>query len=364
MEGMGMKLSFWPNKKVLITGHTGFKGSWLSLWLLKLGAEPIGFALDPPTQPSFFEDADIASDMISIKGDVRDLRQLEDTIKTYRPEIVIHMAAQSLVRYSYENPLETYSTNIIGTGVVLEAVRKTDFIKAVLIITSDKCYNNNEWIWGYRESDPMGGYDPYSSSKGCAELITSAYRDSYFSTDKYKEHGVVVASARAGNVIGGGDWADDRLIPDIMKSILKNDGVKIRNPEAIRPWQHVLEPLFGYLTLSQKMYENGVEYSGGWNFGPEYSDCKSVDWITNEIGHYWGERFKCSIDKQNIHPHEANFLMLDCSKAKRRLGWHPHLDLKTTLEWVNEWYMGYSRSIESAHEIADYQISRYTEMLK
>jgi len=357
-----MMKAFWRNKKVLITGHTGFKGSWLSLWLQLLGAKPIGYALEPPSNPSFFVDGEIASGMASITADVRDLQALENTMRAHQPDIVLHLAAQSLVRYSYDHPLDTYTTNIIGTAMVLEAVRKTKVSRAVLIVTSDKCYDNKEWIWGYRESDPFGGYDPYSSSKGCAELITSAYRNSYFPTAQYNDHGITVASARAGNVIGGGDWADDRLVPDIFKSILSKKRVNIRNPRAVRPWQFVLEPLYGYLSLAQKMYESGVEYSGGWNFGPDYTDCKPVDWIVEELSKAWGKQFKWSIDKKD-NPHEANFLMLDCSKAKRRLKWKPLLDLKTALDWVNEWFICYSHNNKGVREIAEKQILRYMEMM-
>lgn len=362
VENLGIKPAFWKNKRVLITGHTGFKGSWLCLWLLHLGADVIGFALDPPTQPNLFRDAGIAQDIISIKGDVRNLKQVEDAIKSHRPEIVLHLAAQSLVRYSYKAPLETYSTNIIGTGVVLEAIRRTDTVKAVLIVTSDKCYDNKEWVWGYRESDPMGGYDPYSSSKGCAELITTAYRNSYFSAETYAEHGVAVASARAGNVIGGGDWAEDRLMPDIYKSILVDVPLIIRNPDAIRPWQFVLEPLAGYLMLAESLWQYGREFSGGWNFGPDYSDCRPVSWIVDQISRYWPNRFTWSVDTAK-QPHEAHFLMLDCSKAKRLLGWRPRLTLSTALEWVNDWYMEYSGNNKYVRQTVESQIVRYMEIL-
>jgi CDP-glucose 4,6-dehydratase len=259
MENMVVP-TFWSGKTVLVTGHTGFKGSWLSLWLQSMGAKVVGFALAPPTQPSLFVTANVAYGMTSIEGDIRDYAAVLAVFKQHRPEIVIHMAAQALVRYSYVNPVETYATNVMGTVHLFEAARQTGGVRAIVNVTSDKCYENREWVWGYRENEPMGGYDPYSSSKGCAELVTSAYRDSFFNPRDYALHGVAVASARAGNVIGGGDWAEGRLIPDIMRAITSGESVRIRNPHAIRPWQHVLEPLSGYLLLAQKLYQDGVAY--------------------------------------------------------------------------------------------------------
>ena len=360
MESVVMKKNFWNGKKVLITGHTGFKGSWMSLWLQKKGAHITGYALPPPTTPSFFETGNIEKDMISITGDVRDLQHLKTVVEKHRPEIIIHMAAQPIVRYSYSNPIETFSTNIMGTVNVLETVRQTDSVKVVLIITSDKCYDNKEWLWGYRENDPMGGHDPYSSSKGCAELITSAFRRSYFSKDNFKEHGVAVASARAGNVIGGGDWGHDRLVPDIMRAIMENQPVLIRNPHAHRPWQHVLEPLSGYMCLIKKLWENGEEFTGGWNFGPEDSDCKPVSWIMKNLDHLWDGSINWKLDSAD-NPHEATYLKLDCSKAKKLLGWFPKLKLATALEWVAEWYSIYFNS-KNIREISEKQISRYEKI--
>ena len=274
-----MNHSFWNGKRVLMTGHTGFKGSWLSLWLQSMDAQVVGYALAPPTDPSMFEVAEIGKGMLSIIGDIRDLKHLRAVFAEHKPEIVIHMAAQPLVRYSYIEPVETYSTNVMGTVNLLEVVRNTGSVKAVMNVTSDKCYENREWAWGYRENEAMGGYDPYSSSKGCAELVTAAYRNSYFHPEKYQQHGVAIASARAGNVIGGGDWAGDRLIPDILRAITEGKAVNIRNPYAIRPWQHVLEPLYGYLQLAQKLYEEGTAYAEGWNFGPNDENAKPVQWI-------------------------------------------------------------------------------------
>jgi CDP-glucose 4,6-dehydratase len=317
-----VKPSFWHEKVVLLTGHTGFKGSWLSLWLQSMGARVIGYALTPPTNPSLFVAASVAEGMTSIESDIRDFAALSTVFAKYQPEIVIHMAAQALVRYSYANPIETYSTNVMGTVHLLEAARLTNSVRAIVNVTSDKCYENHEWVWGYRENEPMGGYDPYSNSKGCAELVTAAYRSSYFNPSKFPEHSVALASARAGNVIGGGDWAKDRLIPDIMRAITQDKPVNIRNPHAIRPWQHVLEPLSGYLLLAQKLYEEGEAFCEGWNFGPDDEDAKPVSWIVDFLTKAWGENASWKLDDVD-HPHEAHYLKLDCSKVKARLDWHP-----------------------------------------
>jgi CDP-glucose 4,6-dehydratase len=305
-----------------------------------------------------FDAARVGENMHSIIADIRDLPTLQQSLQRAAPEIVIHMAAQPLVRYSYQNPVETYSTNVMGTVHVLEAVRNTPGVKAVVVITTDKCYENQEWLWGYREIDPMGGYDPYSNSKGCAELVTAAYRNSFFHREKYKQHGVALASVRAGNVIGGGDWADDRLIPDIMRAIVQGKPVNIRNPHAIRPWQHVLEPLSGYMLLAQKLYEDGVDYAEGWNFGPNDEDAKPVKWIVEKLTKTWGEGASWVLDGGD-HPHEAHYLKLDCSKAKIRLDWHPQWDLHTTLnsivQWNKHWLAGDNLQKVSLEHIADYQ---------
>ncbi len=340
-----MNRTFWQGKRVLLTGHTGFKGSWLSLWLQTLGAQVTGYALAPPTNPSLFEAAKVGEGMTSVIGDIRDLAHLNEAFAEHKPEIVIHMAAQSLVRYSYIEPVETYSTNVMGTVNLLEAVRGTNAVKAVVNVTSDKCYENREWVWGYRENEAMGGYDPYSNSKGCAELVTAAYRNSYFHPEKYKTHGVAVASARAGNVIGGGDWAEDRLIPDIMRAITQGKPANIRNPHAIRPWQHVLEPLSGYLLLAQKLYEENAAYAEGWNFGPNDEDAKPVQWIVERLTKSWGEGASWVLDEDD-HPHEAHYLKLDCSKAKTRLDWHPHWSLTQTLEKIIEWHKHAQKGVE------------------
>ena len=331
-----MTPDFWRGKRVFLTGHTGFKGSWMSLWLQSLGAELTGYALLPPTQPSLFDEARVADGMHSIVGDIRDMAALQQAMQLVKPEIVIHMAAQPLVRYSYQNPVETYATNVMGTVHLLEAVRTTDGIKAVVNITTDKCYENREWVWGYRENEPMGGYDPYSNSKGCAELVSAAYRSSFFNANTYAQHGVAVATVRAGNVIGGGDWAQDRLIPDILAAFEQGKLVDIRNPHAVRPWQHVLEPLRGYLTLAECLHEHGPDYAEGWNFGPNDEDAKPVGWIVEKMASLWGNGANWKIDT-GVHPHEAAYLKLDISKARSRLDWHPALRLDDALKFIIEW---------------------------
>lgn len=336
LEGVEVNAAFWRGKKVFMTGHTGFKGSWLSLWLQQMGAQVTGFALHPPTNPSLFEVANVAQGMTSIIGDIRDAEALSRAMREAAPDIVIHMAAQPLVRYSYVNPVETYSTNVMGTVHLLEAVRQTPTVRAVVNVTSDKCYDNKEWVWGYRENEPMGGFDPYSNSKGCAELVASAYRNSFFNPAKYNEHKVALASARAGNVIGGGDWAADRLIPDILRAISDNKPVVIRSPHAIRPWQHVLEPLSGYLLLAENLYTQGIAYAEGWNFGPNDEDAKPVQWIVEQLTQQWGEGASWQLDGGE-HPHEAHYLKLDCSKAKMRLDWQPRWHLGHTLEMIVAW---------------------------
>jgi CDP-glucose 4,6-dehydratase len=355
-----MDVDFWKGKRVLLTGHTGFKGGWLSLWMQSMGANVTGYALQPPTQPSLFEVARVGDGMRSHIADIRDLDRLAAVMRETQPEIVIHMAAQPLVRYSYVNPVETYATNVMGTVNLLEAVRQVGSVKVVINITSDKCYENREWIWGYRENDPMGGYDPYSSSKGCAELVASAYRNSFFNPQDYTNHGVAVASVRAGNVIGGGDWAADRLIPDMLRAIEAGQPVVIRSPNAIRPWQHVLEPLKGYLSLAEKMWENGPEFSEGWNFGPNDDDAKPVEWIINKMTRQWGEGATWKMDERE-HPHEAHYLKLDCSKAKSRLNWRPRWNIEQALERIIAWHRSYLAG-ENMREVTQAQILDYENM--
>ena len=327
---------FWNGKRVFLTGHTGFKGSWLSLWLQNMGALVKGYSLDVNTQPALFYQANVAEEMESEIGDIRDLEKLTESMVSFSPDILIHMAAQPLVRLSYQEPVNTYTTNVIGTVNVLEAARKCLNLKAIVSVTTDKCYENKEWEWGYREYEPMGGHDPYSSSKGCAELVTSAYRRSFFNFDDTAS----LASARAGNVIGGGDWAEDRLIPDILKAFEKSDPVVIRNPLSTRPWQHVLEPLSGYLVLAQELFINGDEFAEGWNFGPKDEECKPVSWIIDKMVTYWGTSASWKLDENN-NPHEAGILKLDCSKASNRLKWTPKWDLQFTLRSIVEWHQIY-----------------------
>ena len=329
-------MKFWQGKKVLITGHTGFKGSWLSLVLQQAGADLIGFALPPPTNPNLFTLANISQGMTSLFGDIRDFDQVLAVFKQHQPEIVIHMAAQPLVRYSYKEPVETYATNVMGTIHVLEAARQTSSVKTIVNVTTDKCYDNKEWHWGYRENDRLGGYDPYSNSKACAEMVTSAYRTSYFNSTA-----IGLASARAGNVIGGGDWAEDRLIPDIIRACMAKSPVSIRNPNAFRPWQHVMEPLSGYLVLAEKLYENPSVYADAWNFGPDENDVQPVSWIADHIVKLWGEQAHWNLD-QGSHLHEATYLKLDCAKSKSLLGWQPRWNLEKGLQETVNWYQAFS----------------------
>lgn len=328
--------SFWKGKKVYLTGHTGFKGSWLSLWLQNMGALVMGYSLDVNTKPALFSLAKVADGMQSEIGDIRNLEQLTKSMVSFSPDILIHMAAQPLVRLSYEEPVDTYTTNVIGTVNVLEAARKCPNLKAIVSVTTDKCYENKEWEWGYRENEAMGGHDPYSSSKGCAELVTSAYKRSFFSS----QDSASLASARAGNVIGGGDWAEDRLIPDILRAFEKSEPVVIRNPLSTRPWQHVLEPLSGYLVLAQELFLNRDDFAEGWNFGPKDEDCKPVSWILDQMVTYWGNNASWILDKNN-NPHEAGFLKLDCSKASNRLKWKPKWNLQITLKLIVDWHLLY-----------------------
>ncbi|MDA9309051.1 CDP-glucose 4,6-dehydratase [Flavobacteriaceae bacterium] len=338
MEGLegSVNSTFWNNKKVFITGHTGFKGSWMSLWLQSMGAIVKGYSLEPKTTPSLFYEANVSKDMESEIGDITDLGVLKKSMNDFNPEIVIHLAAQPLVRLSYSEPVETYTTNVIGTVNLLESARSCTNLKALVSVTTDKCYENNEWPWGYRENEPMGGYDPYSSSKGCAELVTSAYRRSFFQSNESAS----VATARAGNVIGGGDWAKDRLIPDILRSFEKQKPVIVRNPMSTRPWQHVLEPLSGYLVLAQKLYEKGDEFAEAWNFGPKDEDCQTVSWILDKMIAKWGNGSSWVLDKQSNF-HEAGFLKLDCSKAAQKLKWYPKWDLEFSLNEIIYWNKKY-----------------------
>jgi CDP-glucose 4,6-dehydratase len=352
---------FWKNKKIFLTGHTGFKGSWLCLWLHSLGARVYGYALQPPTEPSLFNLCELDKVIDSTIADVRDRKSLHEAMISAQPEIVIHMAAQPLVRDSYKIPVDTYDINVMGTVNLFETVRACPSVHAVINVTTDKCYENREWVWGYREHEALGGYDPYSNSKACSELVTAAYRSSYFNLKEYAAHRVGIATARSGNVIGGGDWATDRLVPDCVRSILKGDPVLIRNPNAIRPWQHVLEPLSGYLILAQKLIQDGPRYSGAWNFGPGDDDARPVGWLVKQLCSQWGDTASFAMDK-GVHPHEAHYLKLDCSKAKAELGWKPRWKLEKAIESIVAWTKGYQKSREGKKACLQ-QIEEYSALL-
>ena len=348
-----MNASFWYGKRVFLTGHTGFKGGWLALWLQNMGADVYGYALSPPTEPNLFTLARIEEGMVTSNvADIRDAVALGDAMLSACPEIVIHMAAQPLVRYSYAEPAETYEVNVMGTINLLEAVRVTSSVRAVVIVTTDKCYENREWIWAYRENEPMGGHDPYSSSKACVEILTDAWRRSYLGNNR-----VAVATVRAGNVIGGGDWAIDRLIPDYLHALDRGQALLVRSPEAIRPWQHVLEPLSGYLRLAECLLTEGCAYAEAWNFGPADEDARSVRWIVERlVAASPGAIWKC---EQEPQPHEAHYLKLDSSKARARLGWKPRWSLETALDKTMEWHAAW-RQGKGMREVSLAQICEYT----
>jgi CDP-glucose 4,6-dehydratase len=357
LEIMEINNSFWKGKKVLVTGHTGFKGGWLVTWLKALGANVVGISLLPPTTPNLYTEINVAKGMTeSLIADIRDLSNVESLFNKHSPEIVFHLAAQPLVRYSYQFPVETYESNVMGTLHVLEAIRNIDSVRAGIMVTTDKCYENKEWDWGYRENDPMGGHDPYSSSKGAAELLISSYRRSYFSETNCQTS---IASVRAGNVIGGGDWAEDRLIPDIITAFQSKTTLSIRNPNATRPWQHVLEPLSGYLYLAEKLYSDGDEYSEAWNFGPQDSDIKTVSWIVNNLSKKFKNSVGWNIENDSDVLHESGYLKLDCSKAKNKLGWESIIDLDTALASTKCWYEAYKNGEDLTQltltQIRDYQ---------
>ncbi|WP_239060669.1 CDP-glucose 4,6-dehydratase [Bacteroides sp. 519] len=353
-------VNFFKGKRVLITGHTGFKGSWLSIWLHELGAEVIGISLDPVTAKDNFVLSKIGNKIIDLRGDVRNGQYLKDVFKRYQPDIVFHLAAQPLVRQSYQIPVETYETNVMGTIHVMEAIRVTDSVKVGVMITTDKCYENKEQVWGYREDEPMGGYDPYSSSKGAAEIAISSWRRSFFNPEQYKDHGKSIASARAGNVIGGGDWAKDRIIPDCVRSLEDNKPIGIRNPYAIRPWQHVLEPLSGYMLLAMKMWESPTEYCEGWNFGPSFDSITTVGDIASKMIHYYGKGQLQDLSEDNA-PHESNILMLDVSKSRFRLNWKAQMDLDQMVELTANWYKKYQHT--NVYELCVEQIQYYSNLI-
>ncbi len=348
--------SFWRGKRVFLTGHTGFKGPWLSLWLGLLGADVRGYALEPPTDPSLFELVRAGEVVDSVLGDVRDPVALRRALVGYRPDVVLHLAAQSLVRRSYDDPLETISTNVLGAAHLLDAVRAVPTVQAVVVVTSDKCYENREWLWAYREDETLGGHDPYSASKACAEIVARSFRLSFLE----RRAGVPVATARAGNVIGGGDWSEDRLVPDVVRALLRDERPEIRAPSATRPWQHVLEPISGYLALAEHLAAGDPEAAGAWNFGPPDDDAKPVGWIVETVERLWGGPSGWE-PQPGEHPHESTFLKLDASKAKARLGWRPRLRVDEALAWVVEWYLGY-RDGADLRALTEAQIARYASL--
>jgi CDP-glucose 4,6-dehydratase len=353
--------NIWQGKRVFLTGHTGFKGGWLALWLAQKGATVRGYALDPCTEPNLFTQAKVGSVIEDLRGDIRDATKLDAALTGFAPEVVFHMAAQPLVRYSYDDPIGTFETNVIGTARVLDAVRRTPSVRAVVSVTTDKCYENKEWLWPYRESDPLGGYDPYSSSKACAEIVSAAYRQSYFPISRIAEHRCGIATARAGNVIGGGDWSTDRLIPDLVRGFLAGDPVLIRSPHAIRPWQHVLEPLHGYITLAERLLTGDAHYATAYNFGPSDADAQPVSWIVERMTQFWGDGASWKLD-ENPSVHEAGYLRLDASRARTELDWHPRLQLGDALEWLVAWYKAEQDGAEM-HRFTLEQIASY-EALK
>jgi len=353
---------YWRGRRVFLTGHTGFKGSWLSLWLSLLRAEVAGYALEPPTQPNLFEQAKVTRIIRTIRGDIRDFERLKMAIADFRPDVIIHMAAQTVVRRGYDDPVETYSSNVMGTVHLFEAVRQLQFPCVLVNVTSDKCYENREWVWGYRESDALGGHDPYSNSKACAELVTSAFRDSYFSPETFDRHGVAIASARAGNVIGGGDWTSNQLVPDLIRSFLLGRPCLIRNPLATRPWQFVLEPLRGYLLLAEKLSQEPKRSAAGWNFGPSDEDAKPVSWIADKLVQLWGRDASWVRDAAH-HPHEAYLLKLDASKAHCDLKWYPALPLNSALDWIVRWYRALEKG-EDLSRLCEEQIEEYETLVK
>ncbi|HPI41661.1 MAG TPA: CDP-glucose 4,6-dehydratase [Pseudobdellovibrionaceae bacterium] len=348
MENLVTTQSFWRNKKVFVTGHTGFKGSWLLVWLNQLGAIVKGYSLEPQTNPSLFLEANLINTCEHEIGDIRNLKILKHSIKTFSPDIIFHLAAQPLVRYSYSHPIETFETNIMGTANLLEALRDIDSVRSVVAVTTDKCYHNNEWHWGYREDDKLGGYDPYSASKAGSEIIISSMRNSFFR--KASNQKVYLASARAGNVIGGGDWASDRLIPDLMRSFASKKTAQIRNPNSIRPWQHVLESLNGYLLLAEKLYKNGETFDDAWNFGPFDNDAQSVEYIVKRLVTIWGDSAKW-LTTPGEHLHEATYLKLDSSKSRARLSWFPNWNLDTALVHTAKWYKDYYNKEDTAFNL-------------
>lgn len=351
--------SFWKGKKVFITGHTGFKGSWLAIWLIEMGATVIGYALDPQTEKDNFLLAGLSKRMVDIRGDIRDLDKLRFSVNTYKPEILFHLAAQPIVLESYKNPLETYEINIMGTVNVLESIRSCKSIKEAILITTDKCYENKETLTGYVETDPLGGVDPYSASKACDEIIISSYRSSFFNPYEYEKHATAIASVRAGNVIGGGDWSSNRLIPDCIKALENKKTIKIRNRNSVRPWQHVLDPLNGYLRLAEKMWNEPITIPGAYNFGPSQESIWSVWNVASEVIRCYGRGDILDVSVQDT-PHEANKLVLNAQKSQKSLGWKPVLSTKDAIEWAVEWYKEYDKA--DVYNLCKNEIERYESL--
>nr|WP_296182496.1 CDP-glucose 4,6-dehydratase [Pseudomonas sp. UBA1879] len=358
MEKLGVNPDFWRGKRVLLTGHTGFKGSWLSLWLARMGAQVTGFALDPGTEPSLFELACVSEGLDDQRGDLRDLGTLLELIARAQPEIVLHLAAQPLVREGYRDPLGTYSTNVMGTLNLLDAIRQVGGVRACVLVTTDKVYANQEWLWPYRENEPLGGHDPYSSSKACCELLAQSYAASFFPADGYAEHGLALATARAGNVLGGGDFAPERLIPDVLKAWSADEPVTLRYPQAVRPWQHALEPLAGYLLLAERLYEHGPDYAGAWNFGPSDDDMCSVGDVVATLARHWPQAPGLRVEPSDMH--EAGLLRLDSARARQRLQWKPRWSLEQCLQHTVDWHLAWQRG-EDMHDFTQRQLALYTE---
>jgi CDP-glucose 4,6-dehydratase len=355
-------VSAWRGRRVFVTGHTGFKGSWLALWLNRLGARVAGYALDPCTEPNLFSLASVREVVTDVRGDIRDYSRLESSMTEFAPEVVFHLAAQPIVRRGFDDPLGTYSSNVMGTVHVLEAVRRTPSVRAVVCITTDKCYQNQGWVWPYRESDRLGGYDPYASSKACAEIITAAYRRSFFPDERLHEHHVALSTARAGNVIGGGDWSEGRLVPDLVRGFCSGHPVSIRCPKAVRPWQHVLDPLQGYLMLAEKLFAQDQHVGCSYNFGPNTDEIWPVERIATKLVALWGEAASWSPDSQTSM-HEDHVLRLDASKARLELGWKPRLEIQAALEWTASWYRAWKNG-DDLVELSGNQIAQYERLAR
>lgn len=353
----------WRGRRVFLTGHTGFKGSWLALWLAQMGAEVRGYALDPVTDPNLFSAAAVGAVIEDVRGDIRDRDKVRASMEEFAPEVVFHLAAQPLVRLSYADPLGTFATNVMGTAHVLDAVRTTPSVRAVVSVTTDKCYENKEWVWPYRETDPLGGHDPYSSSKACAEIVSAAYRSSYFPVGELAQHGVALATARAGNVIGGGDWSTDRLIPDLIRGFRDGAAVVIRRPRSIRPWQHVLDPLHGYIVLAEHLLAQNSLCASAFNFGPNEDDLWPVERVAKRLADFWGQG-SISLQEGDIGPHEAGLLRLDSSKARALLNWRSQLDIETALKWSGDWYRAWEHNPKAMAEFTLSQIKSYEERLR